>query len=185
MDILSSFHLNDTDIPTESERYNLDGLVNSSDDELDYGTIPINCIIYNLEEEQQVEQVRADYHFKKENGNWYYSKMIITHSWQDKNNTDFFWDYLDKLFRSNNDSFNNIQTVYYKNELDIDIIYSFESEPGKHLIDNLRIPSFKPNGIIFNNPLDANKWTFKIIVITSRGIYSANRYISEDVIGFY
>ena len=70
-------------------------------------------------------------------------------------------------------------------DLDIDIIYSFEADPAKHLVDNLRIPLFKPNGILFNNPEDANKWTFKIVIITSRGIYTANRYITENIIGCY
>ena len=79
----------------------------------------------------------------------------------------------------------NIRLENYKNELDIDIIYAFEADPGKHLIDNLRIPAFKPNGIIFNNPENANKWKFKIVVITSNGIYSANRYVTENIIGCY
>ncbi len=150
-----------------------------------YDSTLVNHIVYNLEEEQKQEQADYDYHFNKDHGNWHYSKMIVSHSWEDKNATEFLTDYLERQFQLNNDCFENIQTVYYKNDLDIDIIYSFEADPAKHLVDNLRIPLFKPNGILFNNPEDANKWTFKIVIITSRGIYTANRYITENIIGFY
>jgi hypothetical protein len=126
-----------------------------------------------------------EYHIKKNSGDWYYAKMIVCHAFQDKNNTDFLWDHLEKQFNKNGDSFDNIFDVYYKNELDIDIIYHFTEGTAKHLIDNLRIPSYKPNGIIFSNPEDTNKWSFKIVVITCKSIYTANRYINEDLIGCY
>jgi hypothetical protein len=92
---------------------------------------------------------------------------------------------LEKILHDNNDCFDNIQTVYYKNDLDIDIIYNFEKEPAKHIVENLRICPFKPNGILFNNPEDTNKWSFQIVVITSNSFYSANRFINESLIGFY
>ena len=155
------------------------------DDDEGYNAGLVNYIVYNLEEEQNKEKEDLEYHFNKQHGNWYYAKMIISHSWQDKNATEFFADYLDSQFKANNDCFENIQLVYYKNDLDIDIIYVFEADPGKHLVDNLRIPPFKPNGIIFNNPEDTNKWAFKIVVITKKGIYTANRYITDNIIGFY
>jgi len=145
----------------------------------------VSFIGYDLEEEQNLEKLQNEYHIMKQSGDWYYAKMIVSHAYQDKNNTDLFIEHLEKQFQKNGDSFNNIITAYYKNDLDIDIIYQFACEPAKHLIDNLRIPAYKPNGIIFSNPEDANKWSFKIVVITNKGIYSANRHITEDLIGCY
>lgn len=145
----------------------------------------VSFIGYNLEEEQNMEKMQNEYHIEKTCGDWHYSKMIVSHAYQDKNNTEFFCDYLERLFQKNGDSFENIHTSYYKNDLDIDIVYEFSQAPAKHLIDNLRIPAFKPNGIIFSNPEDANKWSFKIVVITNKGIYTANRYITEELIGCY
>ena len=156
-----------------------------SSDDYDYEYNNVSHICYDLEEEQNIEKIQNEYHIMKQGGNWYYAKMIVSHAYQDKNNTDLFWDHLEKQFLKNGDSFDNISTVYYKNDLDIDIIYQFACEPAKHLIDNLRIPAYKPHGIIFSNPEDANKWSFKIVVITNKGIYTANRYITEDLIGFY
>jgi hypothetical protein len=184
MDNQSSFN---SDIIYENNEFILN-LLNDKTEILETTEIPstlVSCIVYDLETEQEIEANNLDYHTYKNAGNWHYSKMIVSHSWQDKNNTEFFCDYLEFQLQTNNDCFENIHTVYYKNELDIDIIYSFETATAKHIVDNLRIPPFKPNGIIFNNPNDANKWSFKIIIITSKGIYSANRYITENIIGFY
>ena len=47
--------------------------------------------------------------------------MIIEHSNKDKANTDYFLDCLDNELHKNNDSFENIEKVFYKNDLDIDI----------------------------------------------------------------
>lgn len=146
---------------------------------------PISVVCYDLEEEQNYEKLQNEYHILKQSGDWYYAKMIVSHAYQDKNNTELFCDYLEKQLQKNNDCFENITTAYYKNDLDIDIIYEFAPEPAKHLIDNLRIPAYKQQGIIFSNPEDANKWSFKIVVITTKGIYTANRYITEDLIGCY
>lgn len=142
-------------------------------------------IAYDLEEEQNIEKHQFEYHKNKSSGDWHYSKMIVSHSYQNKNNTEFFFDHLDKLFQKNGDCMNNVISVYYKNDLDIDIVYEFAPGPGIHLLDNLRIPAYKPDGIIFSNAEDTNKWSFRIIVLTKKGIYSANRYINEDVIGCY
>ena len=93
---------------------------------------------------------------------------------------------------NNNDCFDNIEKVYYKNEPDpnaihcnrnTDIIYEFESLVGKYLVDNLKIPPYKPKGYIFND--EKNMWNFKIIVITTNNIYTANRYINDTLIGFF
>jgi hypothetical protein len=162
-----------------------DNYSNDSCDDIEYNGNDVSFIAYDLAEEQNLEKLQNDYHIKKNNGDWYYAKMILSHAYQDKKNTDLFWDHLEKQFLKTGDAFENITFAYYKNDLDIDIIYQFSQEPAKHLIDNLRIPSYKPNGLIFSNPEDSNKWSFKIVVITTKGIYTANRYITEDLIGCY
>jgi hypothetical protein len=158
---------------------------NDVSDYQNYDENNVSFIGYDLEEEQNLEKLQNEYHIKKNTSDWYYAKMIVSHTYQDKNNTDLFWDHLEKQFLKNSDSFDNITYAYYKNDLDIDIIYQFSQEPAKHLVDNLRIPAYKPHGIIFSNPEDSNKWSFKIVVITNKGIYTANRYITEDLIGCY
>jgi hypothetical protein len=171
--------------PDETLLLNTDLESSEFDDYYNYEENILSLIGYDLEEEQNIEKLQNQYHINKNNGDWYYAKMIVSHAYQDKNNTDLFCDHLEKQFQKNGDSFNNIITAYYKNDLDIDIIYQFSQAPAKHLIDNLRIPSYKPDGIIFSNSEDSNKWSFKIVVITNKGIYTANRYITEDLIGCY
>lgn len=163
----------------------VDAVITNLDNYESDGDNLISLVCYDLEEEQNFEKLQNEYHTLKQSGDWYYAKLIISHACQDKNNTNLFCDQLERQLHKNNDSFENIITAYYKNDLDIDIIYEFTTDSAKHLIDNLRIPSYKPQGIIFSNPEDANKWSFKIVVITNKGIYSANRYITEDLIGCY
>lgn len=173
---------------SSNELFNIEVECDDCNESSDYHSCEgnhISFIGYDLEEEQNLEKLQNEYHIMKQSGDWYYAKMIVSHAYQDKNNTDLFWNHLEKQFLKNDDSFDNIITTYYKNDLDIDIIYQFASEPSKHLVDNLRIPAYKPHGIIFSNPEDANKWSFKIVVITNKGIYTANRYITEDLIGCY
>jgi len=160
-------------------------LENGEDDEDHPYNRKVSLIGYNLKEEKNIEKRLYEYHKNKSCGDWHYAKMIVLHSYQNKNNTEFFFDHLDKLFQKNGDCMNNVVSVFYKNDLDIDIVYEFAPAPGIHLLDNLRIPAYKPDGIIFSNAEDTNKWSFKIVVLTKKGIYTANRYISEDVIGCY
>lgn len=141
---------------------------------------------YNVDDDIYDEQVAIDYHQNKNFGNWQYAKMIVSHSYDNANAfTEFLWDYLDIQFQANNDDFNNITKVYYKNDLDIGMIYEFEPVIAKYLVENLKIQSFKPKGYIFNGDENLNKWGFKIVVITTKGIYTANRYITENIIGCY
>jgi hypothetical protein len=142
------------------------------------------CIDYYEDDEIYDEQVSNDYHQNKDFGNWQYAKIIVSHSY-DNLYTDFLWDYLVSQFQANNDDFNNITKVYYKNNLDIGIIYEFEPAVSKYLVENLKIQSFKQKGYIFNTDENLNKWEFKIVVITTKGIYTANRYITENIIGCY
>lgn len=159
---------------------------NSDYDDNDLEDIKTADIIpYNIESEMYYEELDFQYHYMKDTGNWYYAKMIITGNNSDKNATEFLWDYLESQFKENNDDFSNIQRVYYKSNLDLEIKYDFEREPGKYLIENLKIPTYKPDGYIFCNNEIANKWSFKIVVVTQKGFYSANRYINNDIIGFY
>lgn len=142
-------------------------------------------IYYYEQDDMHNEELNYNYHIKKNCGNWQYAKMIISHSYNNKQATEFFWDYLESQFTANNDSFDNIVKVYYKNDLDLGIIYEFDNQIAKYLVDNLKIQSYKPKGYIFNGDENLNKWTFKIVVITSKGIYTANRYITDNTIGFY
>ena len=41
------------------------------------------------------------------------------------------------------------------------------------------------NGYLFKTSENVNKWHFKIVVITTKNIYSANRHIDDKTIGFY
>jgi hypothetical protein len=133
-------------------------------------------------DEQNEEQQSLDYHLFKNSGDWRYAKMLVNQSYIDSTHTVFFIDYLDKLLLQNADNFNNIKTVYYKHEGDYAELIQFEESESKYLVENLKINEFKPNGILFNSD---NKWNFKITVITTKNIYSANRYISDDLIGMY
>ena len=155
------------------------------EDEEDDDSGKRTLIYYNEDDDMYNEELNYNYHIRKHFGNWQYAKMIISHSYNDKQATEFFWDYLNLQFQENNDNFDNIKKVYYKNDLDIGIIYEFDSEIAKYLVDNIKIQSYKPKGYIFNGAENQNKWEFKIVVITSKGIYTANRYINENTIGFY
>jgi hypothetical protein len=142
-------------------------------------------IYYYEDDDMHNEEINYNYHINKNFGNWQYAKMIISHSYNDKQATEFFWDYIEAQFNTNNDSFDNIIKIYYKNDLDLGIIYEFENEIAKYVVDNLKIQSYKPKGYIFNGDENQNKWAFKIVVITSKCIYTANRYITDNIIGFY
>ena len=148
-----------------------------------------DSLVYCIEDEQYIEELDNKYHLEKNTGNWAYAKLIISQSYDNKSNTEWFSDYLEELFEKNNDFFSNIVSVYYKYEsncnADIDYVYEFETAVAKHLIENLKIQPFKPHGYIFNNDENTNKWSFKITVITTKNIYSANRWIADNLIGFY
>jgi hypothetical protein len=152
-------------------------------------TIYKDRLVYCIEDEQFIEDLDNEYHQEKNTGNWAYAKLIISQSYDNKSNTEWFSDYLEELFEKNNDCFSNIVSVYYKYEsncnADIDYVYEFETAVAKYLIDNLKIQPFKPHGYIFNNDENANKWPFKLTVITTKNIYSANRWVNENHIGFY
>jgi hypothetical protein len=141
-------------------------------------------IFYYEDDEIMNEEVMNKYHLEKNTGSWLYAKMIIQNSYNDKLASEFFWDYLDLQFKANNDAFRNITKVYYKSNLDIDIIYEFNYDIARYIVDNLKIQQYKTPGYIFNND-ENNKWPFKIIVVTTKDIYSANRYINENTLGCY
>jgi hypothetical protein len=169
----------DTDTDTDSDTDNDDIKT----------TIYKDRLVYCIEDEQFIEDLDNEYHQEKNTGNWAYAKLIISQSYDNKSNTEWFSDYLEELFEKNNDCFSNIVSVYYKYEsncnADIDYVYEFETAVAKYLIDNLKIQPFKPHGYIFNNDENANKWPFKFTVITTKNIYSANRWVNENQIGFY
>ena len=91
---------------------------------------------------------------------------------------------MDNELQKNNDSFENIEKVFYKNELDIDIVYEFDTTISKYIVENLKIFKYKPDGYLFKNDINQNKFNFTITIITSKNIYTINRYINENQMGF-
>jgi len=137
-------------------------------------------LFYNEQKEMQDEIDGYNYNLNKNTGNWLIAKNIISNSKKDKTNSEYFWDYLELLFKES-DNFDNIKKVIYSAN---ESVFEFDSTIAKYVVDNLKICKYKPNGYLFNNS-ENNKWSFKIVVITNKNIYSANRYIDETSIGCY
>lgn len=135
------------------------------------------------DEEQEIKNEINDYsaHLNKNNDIWISAKSIISSSLNKSKSQTFFWDYLDMQFKENNDDFNNIKKVIYSTNSNI---LEFDNTIAKYIVDNLKINKFKPSGYIFSST-DNNAWDFKIVVITTNNVYSSNRYIDENTIGFY
>jgi hypothetical protein len=142
-------------------------------------------MFYNESKEINEEIQLLNYHKNKDCGYWKIAKMIIAHSTKDKSNTEFFLDSLDIELQKNNDKLENIEKVFYTNNLDVDIVYEFEGAIAMFIVENLKLFKFRPLGYVFNKDVNQNKWDFTISVITSKSIYTSNRYISETQIGFY
>lgn len=142
----------------------------------------ISTMIYNLDEEIENELYNYNKNVEKESGEWKAAKMIIQHSNIDTARSVWFLDILEPMMSSNNESFDDIKNVYYKNDLDSEHMYVFDKSQSKYLIENLKLPEYKPNGIIFNSD---NKWDFHITIITNKNVYCANRYISDTLLGMY
>ena len=111
--------------------------------------------------------------------NWFKSvsfsiKLIICDSSIDNN----------LLFKKNDapDSFDNIHKVIYSSN---ESVFEFDTVISKYIVDNLKICKYIPSGYLFNNSNDTNMWSFKIVVITNKNIYAANRYIDEHKIGCF
>lgn len=142
-------------------------------------------LFYNEKNEVQKEIDDFNYHLLKNSGDWLIAKNIVSSS---KENTEFFWDYLDLLFKKKytsdkSDSFDNIIKVIYSSN---ESVFEFDTVISKYIVDNLKLSKYKPNGYIFNNNDNNNNiWSFTIIVITNKNIYSANRYIDETTIGCF
>jgi len=160
---------------TDSEEDDL-----SSVESTNYELTDKTFLFYNETEEIKKETDAFNYHLLKNSGNWLIAKTIVSYS---KENTEFFWDYLDLLFKKNDtpDSFDNINKVIYSSN---ESVFEFDTVISKYIVDNLKISKYKPNGYIFNNnDSNNNIWAFTIIVITSKNIYSANRYIDDTTLG--
>lgn len=142
----------------------------------------ISTMIYNLEEEIENELNNYNNNIEKDSGEWKAAKMIIQHSNIDTARSVWLLDILEPMMALNNESFDDVKNVYYKNDLDVDHMYVFDKSQSKYLIENLKLPEYKPNGIIFNSD---NKWDFHITIVTDKNVYCANRYISDGVIGMY
>ena len=142
-------------------------------------------VIYDEQKEMDLEKDLLNYHKQKDSGYWKIAKMIVEHSSKDKNNTEFMLDSIDSEFKKNKDTFENIEKIFYKNELDIDIVYEFNTSISKYIIENLKICKYKPDGYLFKNEINNNKFNFTITIITSKNSYTINRYINETKLGFF
>ena len=142
-------------------------------------------MIYDEKKEMELEQELLNYHKQKDSGYWKIAKMIVEHSSKDKNNTEFFLDSMDNEFKKNKDTFENVEKVFYKNDLDIDIVYEFDTTISKYIVENLKIFKYKPSGYLFKTDSNQNKFKFTITIITSKNIYTINRYINENKMGFF
>ena len=138
-------------------------------------------LVYDEEVEMKNEVDDFNSHLYKNNDSWISAKTIVSSSIKNNKSQSFFWDYLDILFKNNSDDFNNIQKVIYSSNC---TLHEFNNTIAKYIVDNLKINNFKPSGYIFSST-DNNAWDFKIIVVTSKNVYSSNRYIDENTIGFY
>uniref|UniRef100_A0A6C0HN30 Uncharacterized protein n=1 Tax=viral metagenome TaxID=1070528 RepID=A0A6C0HN30_9ZZZZ len=141
--------------------------------------------------EQEVERKELEYHTVKSTGIWKLAKLIIA-----RENVDtppqqgtstvskvFYFDYLEKQMQAANDSFENIIYLYYKSySVTGDMLHVFDKPVAQYIVENLKIDEYRPNGLIFNAD---NSWDFQVTVITSKGVYCANRYVTRDIIGMY
>ena len=142
-------------------------------------------MVYDEEKEMVYEKKLLNYHIQKDSGYWKIAKMIVEHSSKTKTNTEFFLDSMDNEFKKNKDAFENIEKIFYKNELDSDSVYEFNTTISKYIIENLKIFKFKPDGYLFKNDINNNKFNFTITIITSKNSYTINRYINENQLGFF
>ena len=152
---------------------------NSSDDTIVHDKN--SYLFYNEEQDIQDEINDYNYHLCKNSGDWLLAKQLVKDAINNKLNTENFWNYLDLLFEENNDNFNNIVKVIYSSG---NTVIEFNTFISKYIVDNLKICKYKPNSYLFNND-EHNIWSFKIVVVTSKNIYSANRHINDNKIGFF
>lgn len=156
---------------------------NSSDEEsINYESRTF--LVYDEQTEINDELTMMNYHTNKDSGEWLDAKTIISQSNQDNTKTEFLWDYLESRFKLNNDDFNNIRQIFYKDTF-LNSICEFSETTAKYLIDNIKIKKFVPKGYIFSTNDKLNEWHFTITIITTMGIYTANRYVDENMIGWY
>jgi len=205
--------VSDNDLETDSET-DLDSELKLYNDINNYENSKQKCnLFYNEQLEIQNEIDDFNYHLYKNSYNWLLAKKIVSLTVETKTNTEFFWDYLDILFHSNSNNTNNTNNIDGDNDNNNDndknsninhnhidnfddiqkVIFSFDNNVfefnniiAKYLVDNLKIFKYKPSGYIFNkNNNEQNKFNFKIVVITNANVYSVNRYIDENKLGFY
>jgi hypothetical protein len=102
---------NDTGISSEDE-YEINDADANKTEYVDLKNIHNSYLYYNQSQEMQNEIDNYNYHLKKNTGDWLLAKNIVALS-ESKPNTEFFWDYLDLLFKDNNDNFDNIIKIIY------------------------------------------------------------------------
>jgi hypothetical protein len=141
-------------------------------------------LTYDEQTEINDEIAMMNYHSNKDSGKWLDAKTIISQYNQDDTKTEYLWDFLESRFTLNNDNFDNIIHIFYSNKLN-NIVFKYSDTIAKYIVDNLKIKKFVPKGYIFSTSDKLNEWHFTITIITTIGIYSANRYVDENMIGWY
>lgn len=144
-----------------------------------YEQIRYTYLVYDEVQEMYDEAQTDNQHLKKDNGNWLTAKNLVKTSYDNINNTNFFLDILANHMRDNNDDFSAIKEVLYETET---TIHCFGTEIGKYIVENIKIPSYKSKSYfsgISGYDDNANKWGWKIVVVTTKAMYCANRLMSE------
>ena len=144
-----------------------------------YNPVRYTHLIYDEVQEIYEEAQKESYNIKKDSGNWLIAKELVKSSYGSTNHTDFFIDVLANHMREKQDEFSEINEVLFENEK---TIHCFGSEIGKYIVENIKIPAYKSKSYfsgISGYDDSVNQWGWKIIVITNKSIYCANRLITE------
>lgn len=128
----------ETEMDSENHQVIEDINDNSSSDEENNYYEPKTYLTYDEQTEIDNEIAMMNYHTNKDSSDWLDAKTIILQSNQDNTRTEFLWDYLESRFKLNNDDFDNIRHIFYKDTF-FNSIYEFTETPAKYLIDNIKI----------------------------------------------
>jgi hypothetical protein len=143
----------------------------------------ITTIVYDTLEEISNEFNVYNYNMNKDSGEWLDAKKIVSNT---NSQPEYLWDILNAEFNTNNDSFENIQKVYYHGLIDNEnVVREFSTEIAKYIIENIKINQYKASGYIFSTDPNVNKWDFSIVIVSSKSIYCANRYMNDTTLGYF
>lgn len=150
-----------------------------------YDPIRYSYLVYDDVQEMYDEAQADNQHIKKDSGNWLTAKNLVKASYENTNNTEFFLDVLANHMRENEDDFSEIKEVLLETET---TIHCFGSEIGKYIVENIKIPAYKSKSYfsgISGFDDSVNQWGWKIVVVTTKSMYCANRLMSESQMGCF